>query len=290
MFNKQLGQHILKNPLVVQNIIERSEIRPTDTVLEVGPGTGNLTMKILEKAKQVVAVEMDTRLAAELTKRVQGTPEQRKLQLIRGDVMKTDLPFFDICISNTPYQASSGTISSPLVFKLLHHRPMFRCAMLMFQREFALRLVARPGDELYCRLSVNVQLYAKVEHVMKISKNSFRPPPQVESSVVRLEPRNPPPPVDFAEWDGLMRVLFVRKNKTVSANFKSDTVLKMMDQNYRTYCALKEIMVDADFDIKAKTTEILASTGYAESRPAKMDLDDFLKLLYAFNQEGIHFC
>jgi 18S rRNA (adenine1779-N6/adenine1780-N6)-dimethyltransferase len=125
-----------------------------------------------------------------------------------GDFMKAELPYFDVCISNTPYQ-----ISSVLVFKLLEHRPMFRSAVLMFQREFALRLIARPGAELYCRLSVNVQLYAKVEHVMKVGKNNFRPPPQVESSVVRLEPRNPPPPVDFKEWDGLMRILFVRKNK-----------------------------------------------------------------------------
>jgi 18S rRNA (adenine1779-N6/adenine1780-N6)-dimethyltransferase len=74
---------------------------------------------------------------------------------------------------------------------------MFRCAILMFQREFALRLVARPGDELYCRLSVNVQLLAKVEHIMKVGKNNFRPPPKVESSVVRIEPKNPPPPISF---------------------------------------------------------------------------------------------
>lgn len=83
----------------------------------------------------------------------------------------------------------------------------------MFQREFALRLVARPGDELYCRLSVNVQLFAKVDHIMKVGKNNFRPPPQVESSVVRLEPKNPPPPVDAKEFDGLLRVVFTRKNK-----------------------------------------------------------------------------
>ena len=67
----------------------------------------------------------------------------------------------------------------------------------MFQREFALRLVAKPGDELYCRLSVNVQLLAKVEHIMKVGKNNFRPPPKVESSVVRIEPKNPPPPISF---------------------------------------------------------------------------------------------
>jgi len=67
----------------------------------------------------------------------------------------------------------------------------------MFQREFALRLVAQPGDELYCRLSVNTQLLAKVTHVMKVGKNNFRPPPKVESSVVRIEPLNPPPPINF---------------------------------------------------------------------------------------------
>ena len=88
----------------------------------------------------------------------------------------------------------------------------FRCAVLMFQREFAQRLVAQPGDKLYCRLSINTQLLARVDHLMKVGKNNFRPPPKVESSVVRLEPRNPPPPINFQEWDGLTRICFVRKN------------------------------------------------------------------------------
>ena len=87
-----------------------------------------------------------TRMVAELQKRVQGSHYQQKLQIMVGDVIKTDLPFFDVCVANVPYQ-----ISSPLVFKLLLHRPFFRCAVLMFQREFAQRLVAQPGDKLYCR-------------------------------------------------------------------------------------------------------------------------------------------
>lgn len=109
-----------------------------------------------------------------------------------GDVLKTELPYFDVCVANLPYQ-----ISSQIVFKLLQHRPLFRSAVLMFQREFALRLAAQPGDDLYCRLSVNTQLLAKVTHVMKVGKNNFRPPPKVESSVVRIEPLNPPPPINF---------------------------------------------------------------------------------------------
>ncbi|KAK7676935.1 Dimethyladenosine transferase, partial [Cerrena zonata] len=123
IFNtERFGQHILKNPQVAQTL------RPTDKVLEVGPGTGNLTVRILEKAKHVTAVEMDPRMAAELTKRVQGKPEQRKLEIMIGDFVKATLPYFDVCISNTPYQ-----ISSPLIFRLLSHRPIFRTAILMFQ-------------------------------------------------------------------------------------------------------------------------------------------------------------
>jgi len=283
-FNKELGQHILKNPLVAQGIVDKANIQPSDVVLEVGPGTGNLTVKLLEKAKQVIAVEKDPRLAAELLKRVQGTPLQKKLHVIVGDVLQAELPYFDVCVSNTPYQ-----ISSPLTFKLLAHRPMFRCAVLMFQREFALRLVARPGDDLYCRLSVNAQLLSKIVHVMKVSRNCFRPPPMVESSVVRLEPIQPPPPVDFLEWDGLVRILFLRKNKTIGANFKSSSVEDMLEKNHRTYCSLKGLDVPMDFDVKEAISKVLQTTGLAEARAAKMDLDDYLRLLVAFNEAGFHF-
>lgn len=147
--------------------MEKSALRPTDIALEIGPGTGNMTVKLLERTKRVVACEIDPRLVAELQKRVQGTPYQSKLQIMVGDVLKTDLPFFDVCVANIPYQ-----ISSPLVFKLLLHRPFFRCAIIMFQREFAQRLVAKPGDKLYCRLSINTQLLAKVDILMKVCTDS----------------------------------------------------------------------------------------------------------------------
>lgn len=105
IFNtERFGQHILKNPLVAQGIVDKANLKPTDVVLEVGPGTGNLTVRILEKAKRLSVVEMDPRMAAELTKRVQGKPEQKKLEIVIGDVCKTDLPYFDVVISNTPYQ------------------------------------------------------------------------------------------------------------------------------------------------------------------------------------------
>lgn len=143
-FNKNYGQHILKNPGVADAIVEKANLKPTDVVLEIGPGTGNLTVRILERARRVVAVEIDARMSAELTKRVQGTPAQKKLDILLGDVIKMpQLPEFDVCISNTPYQ-----ISSPLVFKLLALPRPPRTVVLMLQREFAMRLTARPGDSL----------------------------------------------------------------------------------------------------------------------------------------------
>jgi hypothetical protein len=90
--------------------------------------------------------------------------------------------------------------------------------VLTFQREFALRLTAGP-DKMYCRLSVNAQLLARVTHVMKVARNNFRPPPKVESSVVRIEPRHPPPAVNFVEWDGTLRVRFQRKHRMLRAVF-----------------------------------------------------------------------
>ncbi|KAL7554138.1 hypothetical protein ACHAWF_017540, partial [Thalassiosira exigua] len=197
--NTSLGQHFLKNPAVVTAIVAKAAIKPTDSVLEIGPGTGNMTVPLLQQSKNVVAIEYDTRMVREVLKRVEGTSEERKLKVIQGDAIKTRFPFFDVCVANVPYQ-----ISSALVFKLLSHRPMFRCAVMMFQEEFALRLTARPGEALYCRLSVNTQLLAKVDQLMKVGRNNFRPPPKVESRVVRIELRNPPPPVNFTEWDGMV--------------------------------------------------------------------------------------
>ncbi|KAF8331866.1 rRNA adenine dimethylase [Cantharellus anzutake] len=285
LFNvEKFGQHILKNPRVAQGIVDKANLRPTDIVLEVGPGTGNLTVRILERAKQCTAIELDPRMAAELVKRVQGKPEQKKLNVMIGDFVKAQLPYFDVCISNTPYK-----ISSPLVFRLLSHRPIFRCAILMFQREFALRLVARPGDKFWGRLSANAQLYAKIDHIMKVGKDNFRPPPQVESSVVRIVPLDPPPPIRFEEFDGLTRLLFSRRNRTVHANLRAKGVYSMLEANYKTWCSQNDKTVDQSIDFKTRVEGILEESGFREQRPAKMDINDLLKLLHAFHENGIHF-
>eukprot|EP00306_Pavlova_sp_CCMP459_P010917 CAMPEP_0185184168 /NCGR_PEP_ID=MMETSP1140-20130426/2421_1 /TAXON_ID=298111 /ORGANISM="Pavlova sp., Strain CCMP459" /LENGTH=311 /DNA_ID=CAMNT_0027750225 /DNA_START=11 /DNA_END=946 /DNA_ORIENTATION=- len=279
---RDYGQHLLKNPLVTVAMVEKAALRSTDVVCEVGPGTGNLTLKLLETVKKVVAVELDPRMVVELQKRVQGTPLAPKLQIIHGDFIKTEQPFFDVMVANIPYQ-----ISSPLVFKLLSGPP-FRCAVLMVQREFALRLCAKPGDELYCRLTVNCRLLARVDHLMKVSKNSFRPPPKVDSSVVRIEPRHPKPEINFVEWDGLVRLCFGRKNKTLPAIFTTKLVLKMLEDNLKTHCALQGTPVP-DMPVKDIVMQVLTAAGLEEARSSKLDIPDFLRLLAAFNAAGLHF-
>jgi 18S rRNA (adenine1779-N6/adenine1780-N6)-dimethyltransferase len=159
-----------------------------------------------------------------------------------GDVLKVELPYFDVCVANLPYQ-----ISSPFLFKMLSHRPMFRCAVIMFQLEFAQRLTAQPGEELYCRLSVNTQLLAKVENLLKVGRANFRPPPKVDSLVVKIEIKNPPPPVNFIEWDGLVRMLFNRKNKTTRAIMTTKSAVDVIEQNYKTYLSLNNIALPEPF-------------------------------------------
>ena len=108
-----------------------------------------------------------------------------------------------------------------------------------------MRLFAKPGDRLYSRLSVNAKMWAKIDHVMKVGKNNFKPPPAVESSVVRLVPKNPRPQINYDEWDGLLRICFVRKNKTLRASFFGTTsVMDMLESNYRTWCAQNDVHVE----------------------------------------------
>ena len=272
-----------------------------------------MTVPLLQQSKHVIAIEFDTRMVREVLKRVEGTAEERKLKIIQGDAIKTRFPFFDVCVANVPYQ-----ISSALVFKLLSHRPMFRCAVMMFQEEFALRLTARPGEALYCRLSVNCQLLAKVDQLMKVGRNNFRPPPKVESRVVRIELRNPPPPVNFTEWDGMVspcgfgetlppimlihrfasystqiRLLFNRKNKTLRAVLLTKSTIKLLDENIRTHRALNrnnDSMVDNEEKMaKQIIEEVVALEQWKDKRASKLDLDEFLALLAEFNKRGVHF-
>ena len=282
VFNKGHGQHILRNPLVISAIVEKAAIKSTDVVLEIGPGTGNLTEKLLQVAKKVIAFEIDPRMVTELHKRFQSSPLNSKLTVIRGNCLDHEFPYFDKCVANVPY-----AISSALVFKLLK-QPQFKCAVLMFQREFALRLCAKPGSDIYCRLSVNTQLLARCSHLMKVSKNSFTPPPKVESSVVRLDPRHPPPPVNFDEWDGLVKLLFNRKNKKCAAVFHGKSTFNDLFQRCCSYRVMQKEKPIDEAQFKAALEAVLADP-LLQRRSRTLEQEEILQILNLFNRNGVHF-
>lgn len=280
--NKKHGQHFLKNPGIVDKIVAACDLKPSDKVMEIGPGTGNLTMRLLETAKKVIAFEIDGRMAAEVKKRAQNAG-RNNLEVTEGDCLRGTWPAFDVCAANLPYQ-----ISSPFTFRLLAHRPSFRCAVLMYQKEFAERLIADVGESQYGRLALNTRLFCKVSCVCKVARGSFNPPPEVDSMVVKIVPRDPAIQVDFREWDGLMRICFGRKRKTLRASFLMTHTQKLLEENYKTWCALTGVPASKE-SMKDMVLAVLAETEMTEMRAIRIDLDGYFKLLLAFNKKGIHF-
>lgn len=171
-------QHFLINKHVLKRIIEYAELDRSDNVLEIGAGSGNLTQELAEKAGKVIAVEIDPGLAATI-------PRLENIEIITGDVLKIELPGFNKIVSNLPY-----SISSPVTFKLLKHD--FDMAILMYQYEFAKRMVALPNSKDYGRLTIAVQYYADVELLEVVPPDAFSTPPSVHSAIIRLTPHTPP--------------------------------------------------------------------------------------------------
>jgi 16S rRNA (adenine1518-N6/adenine1519-N6)-dimethyltransferase len=170
-------QHFLIDQQVLGRIIEYGQLTSSDTVLEIGAGYGNLTEKLAQKAGKVIAIEVDTELASSLDR-------FENVEVIIGDALKLDFLRFNKVISNLPY-----SISSPVTFKLLEYK--FDMGILMYQHEFAKRMVAAPGSKDYGRLSIAVQYRASVEILEVVPRTAFSTPPEVNSAIVRLIPRPP---------------------------------------------------------------------------------------------------
>ncbi|MGC9515386.1 16S rRNA (adenine(1518)-N(6)/adenine(1519)-N(6))-dimethyltransferase RsmA [Methanocrinis sp.] len=199
---KKLGQHFLVDRRIIARIVDYASIDREDRVLEIGPGTGNLTEALSERAGTIFAIEVDANLATSLEGRFQN------VSVLRGDALRVPLPDYNKIVSNLPYQ-----ISSKITFRLLE-RP-FDLAVLMYQREFAERMVARPGTKEFGRLTLNVALRAEAEILERVPRGAFRPMPQVESAIVRLRPRENRIPVDERAFDDLTRGLFSMRRKKV---------------------------------------------------------------------------
>ncbi len=180
--SKRAGQHQVIDPIVLEQMVDYAELSRDDLVLEVGAGIGNLTLLLARRAGMVISVERDRRLIKVLGERLRG---HSNVELLCGDALRIELPKFNKVVANLPYG-----ISSDITFRLLEHK--FELAVLMYQREFAKRLVARSGSDDYSRLTVNAYYRASVELLEEVPPEAFFPQPKVTSAIVRLRPREPP--------------------------------------------------------------------------------------------------
>jgi 16S rRNA (adenine1518-N6/adenine1519-N6)-dimethyltransferase len=200
--SRSMGQNFLTDGSIADWIVARACILPDERVLEIGPGLGILTQRLALATKNLTVIELDRRLASNLQK-------SHTFEVIQGDALQVELPDFDKVVSNLPYQISSG-----ITMRLLDKG--FAKAVLMFQKEFAEHLVAKPGTSSYSRISVMAGYRAETKIVKHVSKGCFHPVPKVDSAIVELVPMPP----KFEILDGhtfteTVRMLFSHKNRKV---------------------------------------------------------------------------
>ena len=209
---KRFGQHFLHDAHVVARIVAAFAPKPDDCVVEIGPGPGALTKPLLDALPQLHVVELDRDWVGRLR---QDYPPAR-LQVHAADALRFDFAALAPAggqlrlIGNLPYN-----ISTPLLFHLIAQRHAIQDMLFMLQREVVERLVAAPGGKDYGRLSVMVQWYCDIERVLNVGAGAFRPPPKVESAVVRLRPRAPRMAVDEARFARIVQAAFATRRKTL---------------------------------------------------------------------------
>jgi 16S rRNA (adenine1518-N6/adenine1519-N6)-dimethyltransferase len=228
---KQFAQHWLRSEKALNKIVAAAELQPRDRVLEIGPGTGILTRRLLSEAESVVAVEIDRDLCERLVKKF---GDRDNFLLLQGDILTLDLetqlaafPNFqrpNKVVANIPYNITGpilekllGTITKPVI-------PPFDRIVLLVQKEVAQRLYAQPGSKIFGALSVRVQYLAECEFISNVPAKAFSPPPKVDSTVVRLRPR----PLETKASDPkqlsqLVALGFANKRKMLRNNLKSVT-------------------------------------------------------------------
>ena len=179
--NKNLGQNYLIDKNKRDQIVNFGNISNDDVILEIGAGIGTLTIELAKKAKKVIAIEQDPKICEILANRLKEE-KISNVELINDDALKVDFPKFTKIISNLPYQ-----ISSPITFKFLDYD--FDLAVLMYQKEFADRMNGEVASKNYSRLSAMLYFRCDVEKLTDVSQESFIPKPQIDSTVVKLTPK-----------------------------------------------------------------------------------------------------
>lgn len=206
--NRNLGQNYLIDKNKRDQIIGFAEISDEDTVLEIGTGIGTLTLELARKAKKVIAIEQDPNITSILSERLKKEKIDN-VELINDDALNVDFPKFNKIVSNLPYQ-----ISSPITFKFLNYD--FDSAILMYQKEFAERMNGEVGTKDYSRLSAMLYFKCNVETLTDVSAESFIPKPKIDSTVVKLTPKeNKISDGDFKIYSNFTKALFQHRNKKI---------------------------------------------------------------------------
>ncbi len=211
---KSLGQHFLHERGVIDKIILAIDPQPGDRIVEIGPGQGALTLPLLARHGTLTAIEFDRDLLVPLAAAARDVGE---LTLVSADALNVDLTALAgeqpmRLIGNLPYN-----VSSPILFHALDHAAAIRDMHFMLQKEVVDRMAAAPGSKVYGRLSVMLQAYCRVTPLFKVPPGAFRPPPKVDSAVVRLVPRAPADIgiADRQRFAAIVRAAFGQRRKTL---------------------------------------------------------------------------
>jgi 16S rRNA (adenine1518-N6/adenine1519-N6)-dimethyltransferase len=200
MKRSRLGQNFLLDPSIAERIVEASGISKGDTIIEIGPGHGIMTRLIADKARELIAIELDNNLFDNLKKEFIA---YNNITLINMDVMDYDfsqLEPFKV-IANIPYY-----ITTPIIFKLIEEENKMQSMTLTIQKEVAERIAAPPGNKQYGVLSLMVQYYGKSDILFTIPAGAFKPKPKVDSAVIKIE-KHLKPPVDVVSENAFRRVI-----------------------------------------------------------------------------------
>lgn len=212
--SKKLGQNFLVDRGVLRKIIQTAELFPKDTVLEIGPGLGILTIELAKRAKEVIAVEKDKKMC-EILKDVLNVRDVRNVRIVNNDILNTKYE-----LSNTKYKLVANLpyyITSPVIRRFLEIKNPPKLMILMVQKEVAQRIVAKPPR--MSLLSVAVQFYSDAEIVSCVSKKSFYPQPKVDSAIIKIIPQ-PIPKINTEKFFKLVKKGFSSKRKMLKNNLR----------------------------------------------------------------------
>lgn len=249
--NKKLGQNFLISENVIDTIVNASEITEEDLVIEIGPGLGTLTAKLLEKAGKVICIELDNRMMSILKDRFFM---YEKFEVINEDVLKVDLQNLIKenkekeaiknvkIVANLPYY-----ITTPIIMKLLEEKLDIESITVMIQKEVADRLTAIPSEKNSGAITYTVYYYAEAEEVLTVPNTSFIPEPEVESEVIKLNLRKEAP-INVKDEEVFFKIIkyaFMQRRKTLVNALANSNLFENKTE-------IEEILEELDIDKKVR--------------------------------------